>query len=263
MTLGAAPRPVVLVHGFSVPSFVWEPTFRGLADAGFRVIRYDLLGRGYSDRPRARYSLELFDHQLRDLIEGLALEVPVDLIGLSMGGAIAVGFTNRHPASVRRLVLIDPAGYAVNAPLGVGLLRVPLWGELLMATLGRRMLVSSLSREFSAERQDIAPEQLDGLARQYLVQMQYKGFWRALLSTIRHGPIQGMADVYARVGRHDRRTLLIWGREDRTVPFVFSNKVLEAIPNAEFHALHGVGHAPHLARPEQVNRILIEFLRRK
>jgi pimeloyl-ACP methyl ester carboxylesterase len=122
-------RPVVFVHGFSVPSFVWEPSFRALADAGFRVVRYDLLGRGYSDRPRARYDQELFDHQLRDLIGALALEVPVDLVGLSMGGAIAVGFADRHPASVRRLVLIDPAGLSVHGPPGTRLLRVPGWAN--------------------------------------------------------------------------------------------------------------------------------------
>ena len=43
--------PVVLVHGFSVPYFIWDPTFEFLTKSGFRVLRYDLFGRGYSDRP--------------------------------------------------------------------------------------------------------------------------------------------------------------------------------------------------------------------
>ena len=45
---------VVLVHGFSVPFFIWDPTFEGLSEAGFRVLRYDLYGRGFSDRPHGR-----------------------------------------------------------------------------------------------------------------------------------------------------------------------------------------------------------------
>ncbi len=259
----AVRRPVVFVHGFSVPSFVWEPTFRELADAGFRVVRYDLLGRGYSDRPRACYDQELFDHQLRDLIGGLALEVPVDLVGLSMGGAIAVGFTDRHPATVRRLVLIDPAGYSVKGPPGSGLLRVPLLGELLMATVGRRILMNSLASDVEADSQRRMGEELSELARRYAIQAQYKGFWRALLSTIRHGPIRNMANAYARIGRHDRRVLLIWGREDRTVPFVLNERVRKAIPRAEFHPIDGAAHAPHLEQPDVVNPILVDFLSRR
>ena len=253
--------PVVFVHGFSVPSFVWEPAFRGLANAGFRVVRYDLWGRGYSDRPRVRYDLELFDHQLRDLIRALALEVPVDIVGLSMGGAIAVGFTDRHPASVRRLVLIDPAGYSAQGPRGTGILRVPLLGEFLMGTVGRRLLMSSLASDVKAENQPSMAEELAELARRYRIQTGYRGFWRALLSTILYGPIKGMAATYARVGRHDRRVLLIWGREDRTVPFALSQEVCKAIPRAEFHAIEGAAHAPHLEKPHVVNPILIDFLR--
>jgi pimeloyl-ACP methyl ester carboxylesterase len=256
-------RPVVFIHGFSVPSFVWEPTFRAMAHAGFRVVRYDLLGRGYSDRPRERYDQVLFDHQLRDLISALALEVPVDLVGLSMGGAIAVGFTDRHPASVRRLVLIDPAGYAAKGPRGTGLLRVPLLGELLMATVGRRLLLSRLSQDVQAENHNRLGSELAELGRRYVIQTQYKGFWRALLSTIRHGPIRNLAGTYARVGRHNREVLLIWGREDRTVPFALSDQMRAAMPQAEFHAIEGAAHAPHLEQPDLVNTLLIDFLRRR
>ncbi len=60
--LGGEPnRPlVVLVHGFSTPSYIWEPTFQALIQAGFQVLRFDLYGRGYSDRPDTDYDLELF-----------------------------------------------------------------------------------------------------------------------------------------------------------------------------------------------------------
>jgi pimeloyl-ACP methyl ester carboxylesterase len=101
------------------------------------------------------------------------------------------------------------------------------------------------------------------LGRLYLVQTQYKGFWRALLSTIRHGPIRNMASSYVRVGRHNRRVLLIWGREDRTVPFALSERMRKAIPHAEFHAIEGAAHAPHLEKPDLVNGILFDFLGRK
>ena len=56
--------PVVLIHGFSVPYFIWDPTFRALAEGGMNPVRYDLYGRGYSDRPKAKYNVGLFVEQL-------------------------------------------------------------------------------------------------------------------------------------------------------------------------------------------------------
>ena len=76
--------PVVLIHGFSVPLFNWDHTVPDLIQAGFRVLRYDLYGRGLSDRPRTDYTKELFDRQLRELLAALKITTPVDLVGLSM-----------------------------------------------------------------------------------------------------------------------------------------------------------------------------------
>ena len=248
--------PVILVHGFSVPSFVWEPTFAGLARAGIPVIRYGLFGRGYSDRPRTTYSIDLFERQLADLIEALGLVGPVDIAGLSMGGAVSIGFADRHPEMVRRLALFDPAGFPMPLPPAMKLLDVPVLGEIAMATAGKRMMISGLSQDFHA------PEQLPALARQYMEQMRYPGFLRSLLSTIRYGPIQTMADAYGRVGRHPRPVLLVWGVNDKTVPFAISGQVRAALPRAEFHAIEGAGHVPHLEQPERINRILVDFLTR-
>ena len=58
-------QAVVLVHGFSVPYYIWDPTFPALVAAGFRVLRYDLFGRGYSDRPDLPYTMDLFVRQLQ------------------------------------------------------------------------------------------------------------------------------------------------------------------------------------------------------
>src|ERR1700722_14337737 len=61
-------RTIVLVHGFSVPYFIWDPTFDALVASGLRVLRYDLYGRGWSDRPEVSYDADLFDRQLAELL---------------------------------------------------------------------------------------------------------------------------------------------------------------------------------------------------
>ena len=89
--------------------------------------------------------------------------------------------------------------------------------------------------------------------------MQYKGFKRAILSTMRNGMLESFYETYARVGRLKKPTLLFWGMDDKTVPFEYSKLILKAMPHAEFHAIENCGHIPHYEKPEIVNPILLEF----
>jgi len=233
-------QTVILVHGFFTPYHTWDATFDALIEAGFRVLRYDLYGRGYSDRPNTAYNADLFDRQLLDLLSALNVDKPVDLIGFSMGGAIIVIFADRHPARVRQLGLIDTAGFPPRQTFAAKLVQVPVVGELLTCLYYR-------------------PEKHPERTR---TQMRYKGFKRALLSTIRHSSLSDLTETYRRVGEQKRPVLLIWGREDQTIPFDTHKRVEETIPHLEFHAIDEAGHGPHGERPELVNPLLIEFLRR-
>ncbi len=80
---------VVLVHGFSAPMFIWERTVPALTKAGFRVLSYDLYGRGYSDRPDVAYDKDLFDTQLLELLDALDIresEVLIEVINCAEEG---------------------------------------------------------------------------------------------------------------------------------------------------------------------------------
>jgi pimeloyl-ACP methyl ester carboxylesterase len=76
-------RVVVLIHGFSVPYYLWDKTFDPLGRAGFCVLRYDLYGCGLSDRPHEHYNADLYDRQLSELLTSLRVQTPVDLVGAS------------------------------------------------------------------------------------------------------------------------------------------------------------------------------------
>lgn len=247
-------QAVVLVPGFSVPFYVWDPTFAALVAAGFRVLRYDLYGRGYSDRPDVVYDLDLFDRQLPELLEAVGVRAPVDICGVSMGGVIAAAFADRHPQRVRRLCLVDPAGLRRRVPLSGRLLQAPLLGELIMALFGDRMLLAGTAQDLAA------PERFPEYVENYRLQMRYAGFKRALLSTMRTLLLCDMTDLYGSVGRGGRPVLVVWGREDRTVPLALSAELRRAMPRAQFHIIEGAGHVPHYERPEVVNPLLIAFL---
>lgn len=244
---------VALIHGFSVPYFLWDPTFAGLVGADFRVLRYDLFGRGYSDRPDTIYDQALYDRQLRELLDVLGFTAPLNLVGLSMGGAIAVGFTAQHPERVHKLALLAPAGFPTPASRMFWMMRIPGLGEWLFDRFGEKLIFGGLAKDFRVR------EKVQELEARYRVQIRYRGFKRALLSTLRHGPISTMADAYLAVGHQTCPVLLIWGRDDQTVPFALNEKVRAAIPRAEFHPIDNAGHAVHYEKPEIVNPLLVRF----
>lgn len=247
---------VVLVHGFSVPYFIYDPTFEFLTRSGFRVLRYDIFGRGFSDRPKTHYNLDFFVRQLGDLLDALQLTRPVNLIGLSMGGPITAAFTSQNPGRVDKLTLIDPAGARpiTLSPL-LKAARIPIVSDAILGVIGTDFLVKSAADDF------FDPQLVAHFQARYKIQMQYKGFGRAILSTIRHHMLGSFIEVYRLLGGMGIPVLLFWGRDDRTVPFEHSADLRAAIPQAEFHVIEHCGHIPHYEKPDEVNPILLKFLR--
>jgi pimeloyl-ACP methyl ester carboxylesterase len=249
-------RDVVLVHGFSVPSFIFDPTFEFLTRSGFRVLRYDLFGRGFSDRPRARYNIDFFVKQLQDVLDALGFISPVNLIGLSMGGPITATFTARHPERVKSMTLIDPSGArAVSLTPMLKVAKIPIVAEIVFGWMGSDGMSQTVVNDF------FDPEYIEQFIGKYRVQMQFKGFKRALLSSVRNNTLGSFMNSYQRVGKMDKPVLLFWGRNDIAVPLSHSVDLRAVMPNAEFHVVENCGHIPHYEKPDVVNPILLNFLR--
>ncbi len=249
-------QSVVLIHGFSVPYFVFDPTFNFLVGTSFRVLRYDLFGRGFSDRPHVKYNIDLFVNQLRELLDAFNIK-QVNLIGLSMGGAVASAFTVNFSERVLRLILIDPVGIQ-RMPLSClyGVAILPGISELILGLASTDQIVERVASDF------FDPEHIKIFESQYRVQMQYRGFKRAILSTLRNKTVAGFPEVYQRLGKLVMPVLLIWGRNDQTLPLEQSRDILSAVPRAEFHIMENCGHIPHYEKPEKVNSLLVNFLNR-
>jgi pimeloyl-ACP methyl ester carboxylesterase len=248
-------KTIVLVHGFSVPYFIYDPTFNFLTQSGFRVLRYDLFGRGFSNRPRARYNLDFFVQQLADLTDALRLSPPLNLVGLSMGGPITAAFAVRYPERVDKLVLIDPVGAKpITLSPALKAAKLPLVAEAVLGVVGGDVFIQSIAKDF------FDPALVDQFIERYKIQMQYKGFGRAILSTIRNNMLGSFIEIYKQLGRTDKRVLMFWGQDDNTVPFEHSDILRAAMPTIEFHAIENCGHLPHYEKPEEANLILLKFL---
>jgi pimeloyl-ACP methyl ester carboxylesterase len=249
---GPAGGPVVLlISGFSTPYNIWDPTFDGLTKAGFRVVRYDLYGRGFSDRPVAEYDGNFFDRQALDLVDALGIQ-QVDVGGISMGGPIAVTFAVRHPNRVRKVMLFDPGYFTGNR--GPWALRAPLLGEYNMAVTIAPGLAQSQWKDFAH------PERYPHYLDEYHEQMRYRGFRHALLQTLRNYISTNVTEDFTTLGKSRRPVLLIWGRADKETPLELSDGVRAAVPQAQFHVVDDAAHIPQYERPEIVNPIVIDFL---
>jgi len=247
--------PVVLIHGFSTPMFVWDKSFGVLAEAGFRVLRYDLYGRGLSDRPMGEYGYDLFVRQLDELLDSQHVAEPVHVVGLSMGGSIAVHFADRRPERVRAMALFAPAGIGV-APRGPKMFRIPLLGPWLVRVLATPMLLRTAPNQFSAD-----PAVAEAIRSRYAEQLRYRGYRRALVATLDAVPMAGQEAAYGRVGKQDRRGLLFWGTDDTVVPYALHARVRELIPFLDLYTIDGGGHGANYDHADEVNPVLIEFLK--
>jgi pimeloyl-ACP methyl ester carboxylesterase len=240
-------KTVILVHGFSVPYHIWGGTYDSLVQQGFHVIRYDEFGRGFSDRPDVTYNPALYRKQLFDLISALKLTTPVNLVCVSFGGAVVADFAVHYPQLIDKIILIDPV-YTFTKK-----------DEPEMIT-NYKMAVNH-EKQAAGQLEDFKyPERFPGWVDKYKVQMQYKGFWHALISTINNYPGDSILANYRSLNSLHKKILLIWGKEDRTVPFQYSDS-LRKIVQTDFFPVDGAGHLPYLEQPVSVNRKIISFLK--
>jgi pimeloyl-ACP methyl ester carboxylesterase len=247
-------RVVVLAHGFSVPLYIWDSTANRLASEGYRVVRYDAYGRGWSDRPNVEYSDKLYERQVTELLDSLKITGKVDVGGVSAGGYVMGLFAGRHPERVRTLILVDPVAGKSGASMRP--YDLPIVGEYLWQTQMVPTMAEGQASDF------VEPSRFPDWPERYRSQMRFKGFGHALLSSrvFRRG--MDTDSIYRRVAAANIPVLLLWGEKDKTVPWERSKFVLQAIPKAELHTIADVGHLPILENANVSEAVMIDFLRR-
>ena len=102
--------PVLLIHGFSVPSYIWDPTFVLLSKQGYRVISLDLYGRGFSQNIDSAYTDKLLANQVIELMKNLEID-SAKLIGLSNGGRVISKVAELRPEMVHSLIYVASSGF--------------------------------------------------------------------------------------------------------------------------------------------------------
>lgn len=242
---------VVLVHGLAASLYSWRYTVPALAQAGYRVVAFDNLGFGYSDKPAHGYTNAEYVGLLTGLMDSLGISDAV-LVGHSMGGAIAAEVALAHPERVTGLVLVDAAGYGVRWPFMLRVARWPLVGAIVDRFRGRGATARILRRIY-ADPSRVTAQDVD----QYYAPMAEPGAGRALRGVFRE---YGFDTLRGRFDSVAVPTLVMWGSEDRLIPPTVGQAVVSQLQRGAFVLVPGAGHALPEEAPEPFNRTLLAFL---
>lgn len=246
---------IILVHGISTPMFIWKYQMKALLNSGFQVLRYDLFGRGLSDRPFGEYTEKFFNRQLVDLLDVLDIDTFHGLVGLSLGGAIAVNFAARMPDRFKKLFLIAPAGLQEFMPWWFYMAIFPGIIDSIAYGVGKYYWKKIGPHNLSSDskKQKEAKKHLER-------QLSFDGLHRAMISTLRYGPVYGQRKAYRKVAKSNIPVRVAWSREDTVVPFRMSETLKNIIPDAEVIGIRDGRHTLNYDRPETVNPPLLDFL---
>lgn len=253
---GAKGAPVlVLIHGFASSTLVWSKVFLGLTAAGFHVIAVDMLGYGYSGKPKnGEYTIAGQASLLMRLLDHLNIE-RATLVGSSYGGAVAATCALDYSERVERLVLVGTVNN--NRPLGYKLMRIfgsPVVGDVVSPLLigSRRLLRKRMKRVYDRHAWVLDERRVD--ARHF--PLRAAGTQRAIIRTVRGWD----AERISRDAHLIRQpTLLLWGENDLEIPLADGKRLHEEIPGSRLVVFLNCGHLPHEEYPEAFTKLVADF----
>ena len=239
--------PIILVHGFSVPSYIWEPTFEFLSNAGACVVMLDLYGRGFSDNPNVDYTDHLFARQVLQLLDHLSLE-RATLIGLSNGGRVVSQVVGLAPERVERLIYVASSGFwdATRAE------------DVEVTTEEIDALIASYPELPAGQLSDFKhPDRFPDWDDRYAELLVHKGFARALISTRKNHDSTELDRIHAWLESSDIPVTTIWGDSDTVVVFdEFADKIERLLPKRTEYFVSESGHLPHMENSGEFQAIL-------
>jgi 2-hydroxymuconate-semialdehyde hydrolase len=249
----AAAPPVLLLHG-SGPGVTatanWRPIIPALS-ASRRVVAPDQLGfGGTATGERRTYGRAAWTDHALSLLDTLGIGT-VDIIGNSMGGAIALSIAAARPQAVRRLVLMGSMGVAMALPQGLD----AVWGYTPGAEQMRRVI------GLFAHNRDLITDELVELRYRASLDPPVRDSWAAMFPEPRQRWVDDLALSGAELAAIGAPVLLVHGRDDRVVPWRSSSaQLVDLLPDARLHVLSRCGHWTMIERTADFLAVVQPFL---
>ena len=240
--------PVIFLHGFPLSHEMWKPQIKFLSEK-YYVIAYDILGHGKSDVGDGQYTIDHHVDDLFALMDLLKIKKAV-LVGLSMGGYIALRAYERRPLRIRALVLSDTKSEADTDEGKIkrfaGMRDVKENGSAVYAETAVKTLFASKTFKKNPEMvQDI---------EKIVANTKPLGIAGTLLA------LAARSDTTPILSQIKVPVLILVGSEDVITPPRLARAMHKKIPHSELHIIPEAGHMSNLENPEAFNRHLLSFL---
>ena len=233
---------LALVHSLAMDRHFWDAVVSEL-DPAFDVLAYDCRGHGASDKPSSAYSVELFAHDLADLMNSIGWSNAV-VAGASMGGCVSLAFAAGYPERTAGLGLIDTtAWYGADAPKA--------WAERADKALAggmSAMVDFQKSRWFSDAFRAANPDLVDRAVRTFVA--------NDVNAYARTCEMLGACDMRSALSSFNMPVSIAVGEEDYATPVAMAEAMRSAIPNARFQTIESVRHFTPLEVPGKIAAVL-------
>ena len=241
---------LVFIHGFSVSSYIWDKTYNTAKEKGFKVVKLDLYGRGFSDNPDIDYTDELFANQVIELLQELEIK-KATFLGLSNGGRVISKLADLKPNMIEKLVYVSASSFNSHE----NNVNKSVSKEEVNAFIKNRYPTIS-----SGQLSDFKyPENYPLWDDKYEELLKFKGFARALISTVKNHKNLDLENK--EISDSNKKVYTIWGDSDSVVIFNdIKGKLNKLLPNRFEYTVPNSGHLPHIENQSDFEKYLFEVV---
>ncbi|NET02717.1 MAG: alpha/beta fold hydrolase [Sphaerospermopsis sp. SIO1G1] len=261
--------PLMLLHGFGASIGHWRYNLEILGESN-TVYALDMLGFGASEKVPANYSVELWVEQVYEFWQAF-IRQPIILIGNSLGSLVSLAAADAHPDMVKGVIMMSlpdpsleqeavpdflyPVVAAIKSIFSSPLLLKPLFKIIRQPVVLRRWASLAYTKP-----EAISEELIDILAKP----PQDRDSARAFIALFKASTSNNFSPSVKKILPNIKiPMLLIWGRKDKFVPPKLATEFAQYNEKLEVFYLEEVGHCPHDESPEQVNKIILDWISQK
>lgn len=242
-------HPILMIHGSQMNSFDWRDNIGHFAKK-YKVYAIDMVGCGWSDKPKGEYSPDYFAEFIKNFMDHFSIDNAI-LIASSWGGGHTLHFALKYPKRVTALILSSPCGY-MHKLNTMDSLRIPLLGRLILLFVNKPMVRSQLNSAYY-DTHKVTGTLVDAVYLPFLK----TGFISCTINSYRNARFDF---VEKNIGKINLPTLLLWGENDKIHPIEMASKMKNEIPSSKLIILKNCGHLPHSEKAELFNAHAEEFL---
>ncbi|MDE1813689.1 MAG: alpha/beta hydrolase [Thaumarchaeota archaeon] len=236
---------LILLHGLGGYAERWSNIMPHL-NKKYHIFAPDIIGYGQSDKPSVDYTPEFFIKFVFDFIESLEIKKTF-IIGTSLGGQITAECAAVQNSVIEKIILISPAGIMKKS--------TPTLDAYTMAALyPNKDSVKNAYQMMIGPGMQVSEISIE----RFVNNMSRPNAKMVFLSTLLG--LKNAPDIFEKLSKIDIPTLVIWGKDDKLIPFEYSHQFVSQIKNCEFVPMEGCGHSPYVEKPEKLAEIIIKFL---